>query len=289
MTHGFAFRFNPGQPRVSTADFRQLRGVARTMVLPLYARAVQSKRRNPILLDPHAQEILDQLQLSPDELADLDKESKLLPIVACVAATIYDRWVKEFLDQYPTGTIVEIGPGLDTRFERLDNGQATWIDIDLPESLAIRKRFFQETTRRHFLADSILEDSWVEKVQQLATEPILFAAEGVLFYFREEDVRALYSRMADHFPGSIFLHDSCVRGVAENSSKIRLCQTGGAHFQWGIDDIHEIETWDERFHVEQVDSVLNHYRSHYPWLVRFFTWIIPNMRNVFTVNKLRLG
>ncbi len=95
---------------MSTADFRQLRGVARTMILPLYARAVQSKRRKPILLDPHAQTILDQLQLSSSELADLDKESKLLPIVACVAATIYDRWVKEFLDQHPSGTIVEIAP-----------------------------------------------------------------------------------------------------------------------------------------------------------------------------------
>jgi O-methyltransferase involved in polyketide biosynthesis len=273
----------------SSNEFQQLRGVARTMVLPLYARAMESQRRRPILFDPKAQQILDELGLSSEELNDLHKESKLLPVVACVAATIYDRWVGEFLAQYPNGTIVEIGPGLDTRYERLDNGQAHWIDIDLPESLAVRRRFFVESSRRRFLGESILGDGWVEFVQRHATPPILFAAEGVLFYFPEEEVRSLFQRVADHFPGSLFLHDSCVKGVAQNSSKIRLCQTGGASFQWGIDDIHEIETWDARFHVEEVDSVLNHFRDRYPWIVRLATWWVPGIRRVFTVNKLRLG
>lgn len=259
------------------------------MILPLYARASESKRAKPILRDPRALEILEQLGCTDQELADLEKESKLLPVVACVAATIYDRWVGEFLHNHPDGTIVEIGPGLDTRYERLDNARATWIDIDLPESLAVRKQFFTESSRRHFLPDSILEEDWIAKVRSLARPPILFAAEGVLFYFKEDDVRTLFTRVADHFPGSLFLHDSCVRGVANNSSKIRLCQVGGATFQWGIDDIKEIEAWDPRFHVEEVDSVLNHFRSRYPWLVRFTTWIIPGIRQVFTVNKLRLG
>ncbi|MBY0588778.1 class I SAM-dependent methyltransferase [bacterium] len=274
---------------MSKAEFRELKGVARTMILPLYARASESKRARPILRDPRAQQILEQLNCSPEELADLEKESKILPVVACVAATIYDRWISDFLDQHPTGTIVEIGPGLDTRYERLDNGQATWIDIDLPESLAVRRRFFEENQRRMFLAESILDEGWVEIVRERARPPILFAAEGVLFYFKEEDVRALFTRVADHFPGSLFLHDSCVRGVAANSSKIRLCQVGGASFQWGIDDIKEIEAWDPRFHVEEIDSVLYHYRNRYPWMVRLVTWIIPGIRRVFTVNKLRLG
>ncbi|MEG3847795.1 hypothetical protein QT971_12285 [Microcoleus sp. herbarium19] len=41
-----------------------------------------------------------------------------------------------------SGIIVEIGCGLNTRFERVDNGQVRWFDLDMPDSIAVRKKYF---------------------------------------------------------------------------------------------------------------------------------------------------
>jgi hypothetical protein len=35
-----------------------------------------------------------------------------------------DHWVTRWLDSNPTGTVVEVGSGLNTRYERIDNGTA---------------------------------------------------------------------------------------------------------------------------------------------------------------------
>jgi O-methyltransferase involved in polyketide biosynthesis len=61
---------------------------------------------------------------------------------------MFDGWVNFFLRENPNGIIVEIGSGLNTRFERVDNGQVRWFDLDMPDSMAVRSNYFQETERR---------------------------------------------------------------------------------------------------------------------------------------------
>ncbi|HBZ19782.1 MAG TPA: hypothetical protein DEO60_01525 [Bacteroidales bacterium] len=46
--------------------------------------------------------------------------------------------------------IKNIGCGLDTRFERIDNGKLKWFDIDFPEVIKLRGRFMNENSRRIF-------------------------------------------------------------------------------------------------------------------------------------------
>ena len=53
------------------------------------------------------------------------------------------------LKKYPKATIINIGCGLDNRFERVDNGQIDFFDLDLPDIIEIKKQLFNETTRYH--------------------------------------------------------------------------------------------------------------------------------------------
>ncbi len=61
--------------------------------------------------------------------------------------------------------MVEIGTGLNTRFERTDNGQVRWIDLDLPDTIELRRKFFADSDRRNMLAASALEEGWLPVVQ----------------------------------------------------------------------------------------------------------------------------
>lgn len=276
---------------MSKVDASQLGTVQETLLIPLWARAAEATRaekegHTPILVDPHAAAILRSIDYPFERF---EKETTITRVVACVLATIFDRWVKDFLRDHPNGTVVEIGAGLDTRFDRLDNGQVQWFDLDLPDSMDVRKRFFSETERRRFIAGSVLETDWIDAVKATNAPAYLFLAEAVLLYFEEPEVRQLFTTIADHFPGATIAFDSCGRWARDNSRNFEAVKLTGAQFRWGIDDIRDIESWDPRFKVLEVDSVLNHHRQRFSRPIRFFTYLFPKLRNLFTVNLVRLG
>ena len=57
----------------------------------------------------------------------------------------FDGYVTAFLQKFPTASIVNIGCGLDHRFERVDNGTCMFYDLDLPDIIELKKRIFTET------------------------------------------------------------------------------------------------------------------------------------------------
>ena len=271
---------------MTESSFQQLGKVQRTMVIPLFARAKESLRKDPIVFDERAGEILRQIDYDTTEL---EKESDILQVVACVAATIFDRWTRNFLEEHPEGTIVEIGSGLDTRFERLDNGRAQWFDIDLPDSIAVRRQFFEETPRRRMIAGSILEESWIEEVKASHPTALLFVAEGVLFYFKEEDVKSLYQLIADHFPGALFATIVLSGELLENHRGSGFARSGVLDFSGAlmISTKSKRGMTGSRFSKSIPSSItIDHV---IPRIIRFFTWLVPNLRRVFTTNLVKLG
>ena len=96
--------------------------------------------------------------------------------------------------------MVNIGCGLDTRFPRVDNGQVLWFDLDLPEAITLRRKFFEETERHRFISCSALDPAWAEAVPK--GRPTLFVIEGLSFYFTEDANKAMLKIIQDNFPGS---------------------------------------------------------------------------------------
>ena len=103
-----------------------------------------------------------------------------------VRTEIFDEGVRSFLAAHPKPTVVTLGAGLDGRFWRLDDGRVRWFDLDLPEVIALRRRFYGESPRNRFLAKSILDFTWMK--QPIVPETggqVLILAEGLLHYFEE--------------------------------------------------------------------------------------------------------
>ena len=128
--------------------------------------------------DPKAVEMVEALDY------DFGKWNKSLAAVV-IRLRMFDQYVQEFLEENPNGTVVEIGCGLDTRFERLDNGKARWFEIDLPDVVELRRQFFQDEQRRTSLAASVLETDWMEQVAATGG-PWMFISEAVIIYLEEE-------------------------------------------------------------------------------------------------------
>jgi len=242
------------------SSLNELQEVSGTMLITLFARAKESLSKNPILFDKKAVEIID--RLIPDfvnspnpihrKILRGSYNSKLAATMA-LRSRYFDRCVGDFIKRNPRGTVVNIGCGLDTRFERIDNGTIHWFDIDLPEVIELRRKYLTESERQVFIGCSILERGWIDEVK--ADRPYLFVAEGVFMYLEEKDLKALFAMISDNFPHSELVCEVTNRFWVDKMKsrymrfkfKHQLGMSGGATFTFGVPHSRYFEEWDDRY------------------------------------------
>ena len=215
----------------------QLGRVQESLLVPLYARAVDTLGKRPILNDPKAVEMMESIDW------DFRRFNQRRRVVGCaLRSAMFDEWVKDFLRRHPEGTVVEIGAGLNTRFERLDNGAVHWFDLDLPDVVELRQKFFIDSGRRVTLAGSILDPGWMAAVRQ-SPGPYCFVAEAVFIYLTEEQVRGALAQIASNFPGVSIAFDTAILKAVNHENKDHARRKLGARFAWACEDPEEIEGW----------------------------------------------
>jgi O-methyltransferase involved in polyketide biosynthesis len=225
-----------------------LGNVQKTLMLPLWGRAIESKKSKPQLFDPTAVRIIEQVDFDFSQWAqNLDELSQIAWIKRSLLG---DRVIKTFLEKYPAGTVVNVGCGLDTTFERIDNGKLTWYDLDLPDVIDLRRLFIAENERRKFIASSFLEKDWLEQITVQGN--VLFMSAGVLYYFQEEVVKGFIQRLLEKFPGSEMLFDVCSPMGVKIANKKVLESAGmdqNLRLVWGLKDKKDLLAWDARIRL----------------------------------------
>ena len=213
--------------------------VQQTLLVPLWARAAETRSRWSILSDPRAVEIADALG---DRFGTFNKFALRSRIGIALRTLQFDDWLKEFLRDQPDGTVADVGVGLNTRFERCDNGSARWLEVDLPDSMAVRRRYFAETDRRAMLAGSVLDGEWIDRLLDLPG-PYFVCIEGVLMYLPESDVRRVIDMLGERLPGATLTFDALTPdGVATQSTHDTL-KHFEARFDWGVEDVRTVADW----------------------------------------------
>jgi O-methyltransferase involved in polyketide biosynthesis len=212
--------------------------VQETLLIPLYGRAVESRRNEAVLRDPVAEDLVAAIDY---DFARFDGLPMLLGTV--LRTSLFDRWVAAFLAEHPTGTVVEIGTGLNTRHERTDNGRARWFDLDLPDVIELRRTFFTDTPRRTMIAASVTDEAWADIVAAHSGGPYLFAAEAVLPYLPETGVRDVIGLLAGRFPGSLLALDTSGPGHFDTQGQPDALGKVDARMQWNCADPARLARW----------------------------------------------
>ncbi|GAB5440295.1 MAG: hypothetical protein Fues2KO_06440 [Fuerstiella sp.] len=180
-----------------------LGGVPETLLIPLWARAIEQQHADPILIDPAAVEIVDRLDYDFNTF----KRQNVAVENFCVRASVIDDVVRSALEQRPGTPVVEFGPGLDTRCDRIGSLASSWLEVDLPEVVRLRRSFFKENDHRRIAAGSMLDGSWHEACADFDRPP-LFIAEGVFYFFSVDQIAQLLRDLATRFPGAQFVFDA---------------------------------------------------------------------------------
>lgn len=263
----------------------ELGPVQETLLIPLLARAVETAKPNGLLRDPKAVEIVDALDY------DFDKWRVSGLVSACIRTRMFDDLVRTFLQHSPTGTIVEIGCGLNTRFERLDNNKAHWFEIDLADSIALRRRFFADTPRRTMIEGSAFETDWFDTVAATGG-PWLFVAEAVLIYFDAEQVEQFVCNLRRRFTGASLLTDTICARFVERQDKHKLMRTlpQDSRFRWKCDDPAALAHWGLRLERSQVYSdaspeICARMPTLYRWMLRLTPWLVRRLVQGYHINR----
>ena len=95
----------------------KLGDVQETALIPLSSRATETLRKNPRVRAPKAVQVISELGIATK------KYDKIFTHECVIARTImFDNAVKYFVERYPNALCLNIGCGLDDRFNRVDNG-----------------------------------------------------------------------------------------------------------------------------------------------------------------------
>lgn len=220
-----------------------LSGVAETLLIPLYIRAMESQRPDALIKDERAEGVVGQLdqETLQKTLALTDDFSRVAVILK---SREFDSFAQDFLRRHPDAVVVHIGCGLDTRFERVDNGQVEWYDLDLPDVIELRRKLVGgEGERHHFLAFSVFDSGWLDMVSAHHQHPFLFLAEGVFMYFGETQVKSLVLTLHDRFPGAELVFDA-FSPIMRWGHNIRVNRTRvGAYLHWALKHGRDLERW----------------------------------------------
>ena len=263
----------------------QLGPAQESLLVPLYARAIDSLKKRPILKDPKAVEIVRSIDW------DFRRFNQRRRVVGCTLRTaMFDEWVKGFLSRHPEGTVVEIGAGLNTRFERLDNGALHWFDLDLPDTVELRKKFFIDSERRVTLAASVVDPGWMAAVRE-SPGPYCFVAEAVFIYLTEPEVKAALAQIAANFPRLSIAFDTVTLQAINHENKDHARRKLDARFAWACEDPKEIERWkiglrlvESRTPVDVPDSLRPRLSLPMRAAFRVFAKLFPKLTKAYQLN-----
>ncbi len=238
-----------------------------TLMLPLYGRYKANQMYPGLFKDTTAREIIDRIDYDIEQ-SDMGKGPQ---IVYGMRQDIAERTVHRFLAEHPDGILVNLGCGLDTIFDHVDNGKCRFVNVDFPEVIEFRRKLFEPKEREINIGKDANDHTWMDGIGYNPGDRVLIFSLGVLFYFQPEDVKKLIDAIGKRFPGARMCFDYENAKMLQRSNKA-VIKTGnkGAWMPFSLEDARtEVAAFSDT--VESV-SVMKEMPQGYEVLPFFYKW-----------------
>ena len=226
--------------------------VQETLVIPLYGRKMCSEKYPGLFRDENALRLMEQIDY---DFSELEKNSRSVMhqfgfLEAAMRQNDLAWEVRDYLKTHPNAAVVNLGCGLDATGRACDNGSCRLYNLDFPDVIAVRNQLLPAGEREENIACDLNDLSWFDRID--AAGGAVFFAAGVFYYFLNEQVRALFTAMADAFPGGRLVFDAAgkkaVRLMLKTWIKSANIQDVGAYFSVS-DAKAELSRWSARLAV----------------------------------------
>jgi O-methyltransferase involved in polyketide biosynthesis len=210
-----------------------MNNVNKTLYIPLYGKSYVSKK-GILLHDPKAEEIW-----AAEGFKIRGKSaSKWLAYYMGMRSAVYDRWLKEKMEEDRDAVVLHIGCGMDSRCRRVGTQGHLWFDIDFPEVIEQRQRYYKQTQNYRMLAGNVMDAGILDEI---AGESAIVVMEGVSMYIPEAEMKKFMERLSKKF-GKVYLLADFYSTFAAKISKVKNpVNDVGVTQVYGIDDPKRIQ------------------------------------------------
>ena len=203
--------------------------VNKTLYIPLYGKAYVS-RLGILLRDAKA----EQIWAAESFPLKGKSRSKWLAYYMGMRAAEIERWVQAQMDSHPDAIVLHIGCGMDSRAERVGHPGHLWLDLDFPEVIHERSRYYRESENYRMIPADIRDPRWLEPVP--TGGPAVVVMEGVSMYLRPEELKQLFRDLNSHFSQAHLLMDCYTEFAARVSRVKNPVNDVGVTQVYGLDD-----------------------------------------------------
>lgn len=257
-----------------------LQGVPETMLQTLYARAAYSKQKKAKFHDEKAEEIIARMDFD----FSLAKKDAMMSQGVIARTILLDRMAGDFIKKNPKCTIINIACGMDTRVYRLQGDPAVrknmkdvrWYNLDLPETIAVRRCFLEENGQISMIAKSAMDETWASEIEE-PEGMVLVIVEGLVMYLTEPEVKQILSIISRRFKHAQVIMETMNPWVMKHM-KEKSIEATKARFTWGIKSGRELEELAPEFTWERDVSLVEGMKVILP-VYRLFGWI-PAVRSI---------
>jgi O-methyltransferase involved in polyketide biosynthesis len=199
---------------LSEVDGNTLNGVSATTLWTLHNRGTEAKRFDGVIRDPWAVTLFDAISYDYRKFGKPNQSHAL-------RARAFDAAAQDYLTAHPKASVVALAEGLQSSFWRLERAgvanELTWYSVDLPPVISLRERLLPHDDRIVALAQSALDRSWMDRVDD--SHGVFITAEGLLMYLEPGDVLDLIGDCAARFPGGQMIFDSIPHWFSQRTLK----------------------------------------------------------------------
>lgn len=239
------------------------------VLVPLLGCAEATERAAGLFEDAKARDIVQSIA----QVVHIDRWfGKPLLRAAALRSRMLDEDVSVFLLLHPAGTVVELGCGLSSRGERLHNGRSTWVALDSPPVVSMRRRFFTQRTRHRMIGCPLLDPTWIDAVRAIGG-PWCFVAETALLSLTEHEARAFVSRLSQEFPGCWLL-----AGTRSACPQRKSCPLREDWHRWKCDSPRVLCEWVPSLCLDRSRTLMDassHLRRCFSCKVRCLLRVAP--------------
>ncbi|NLZ55111.1 MAG: class I SAM-dependent methyltransferase [Clostridiaceae bacterium] len=205
------------------------------LLFSLWARAAETKRNNPVVRDEYAVELIRWLGLEHAPFPGTPTEQ----LDIAIRTRIIDTITRAFIANNPTAIIIACRVGLDTRFQRVDNGLICWYNVDQPRIVQLRQKLFPTMKRVHYVPIPVTAPEWCRAIRT-DNRPVLIILEQTSMYLERKELISLLDNIASAFPGSTLIMDAITTQEMRRRRKQNRNRPDAAELKWAARNVDSI-------------------------------------------------
>ena len=204
-----------------------MNNVNKTLYIPLYGKSYVS-RRGIILNDTKAEQIWAAEGFPLKGKA----ASRWLGFYMGMRAAVFDRWTQEQLKMMPDAAVLHLGCGMDSRSSRVGNETNLWYDVDFPDVITERRKYFAEAARYRMIGADVRDLDF----SVFSGDSAIVIMEGISMYLEREQLLQLFRKLQERFSRVALLADCYTEFAAKASRYKNPINEVGVTQVYGLDD-----------------------------------------------------